>query len=138
VYKEEAPGFRPGPRERETSACIRRHQAFALPPERETLPRGQGGTRLSPCPPRERERERDFRVYKEAPGFRPGPRERERDFRVYKEAPGFRAGPCAILRQIYLNANPSINSHLETVSPTFTTRALLGTEYCTQTLQSYD
>ena len=33
VYKE-AQCFRPGPRERErdTSACMRRHQAFALPP----------------------------------------------------------------------------------------------------------
>jgi len=41
---------------------------------------------------RERERERRFRVYKEAPGIRPGP-VRERRFRVYKEAPGFRPGP---------------------------------------------
>jgi hypothetical protein len=42
-------------RERDASACIRRHQAFALAPVRE----------------------RRFRVYKEAPGFRSGPRERE-------------------------------------------------------------
>ena len=36
----EAPGFRPDPRVSENSAYIRRHQAFALPPVRETLPRG--------------------------------------------------------------------------------------------------
>jgi len=28
----EAPGFRPGPCERDASACIRRHHAFALAP----------------------------------------------------------------------------------------------------------
>ena len=39
VYKE-APGFRPAPRERDASACIRRYQAFALRPcEREALTR---------------------------------------------------------------------------------------------------
>jgi len=32
----------------------------------------------------EGERERRFRVYKEAPGFRLGPRERVRRFRAYK------------------------------------------------------
>jgi len=37
--------------------------------------------------------ERPFRVYKEAPGFHPGPRQRERRFRVYKEAPGLHPGP---------------------------------------------
>jgi hypothetical protein len=31
VYKQ-APGFRPGPCERDASACISRHQAFALTP----------------------------------------------------------------------------------------------------------
>ena len=31
VYKE-APGFRPAPRKRDASACIRRHQTFALVP----------------------------------------------------------------------------------------------------------
>jgi len=41
--------------ERDASACIRKHQAFALAPVRE----------------------RRFRVYKEAPGFRPAPHERE-------------------------------------------------------------
>jgi len=51
VY-EQAPGFRPSPREREASACIRRHQAIALSPVRQ----------------------RRFRVYKEAPGFRVGPK----------------------------------------------------------------
>jgi len=52
VYKE-APGIGPGPRERErdASACIRRHQAFALPPVRE----------------------RRFRVYKAVPGFARAP-----------------------------------------------------------------
>jgi hypothetical protein len=52
VHKE-APGFRPAPRERAASARIRRHQYFAMAPVREceTLPRVQGGTRLSPCPP---------------------------------------------------------------------------------------
>ena len=52
---QEAPGPRPGPRERDVYACIRRHQAFALPSVRE----------------------RRVRVYKEAPGFRPGPRGRQ-------------------------------------------------------------
>ena len=33
-----APGFRPAPPVRDASACIRRHQAFALAPVRETLP----------------------------------------------------------------------------------------------------
>jgi len=46
----------PGSSEIDASACIRRHQA------------------LAPAPVRERERERRFRVYTEAPGFRPGPR----------------------------------------------------------------
>ena len=46
--------------ERDASACMRRHQALALPPVRE----------------------RRFRVYEEAPGFRPGPNERERLSRV--------------------------------------------------------
>jgi hypothetical protein len=58
-------------RERDASACIRRHHAFALAPVRE----------------------RRFRVYKEAPGFRLGPRERERRVSEYEEAPGFRLGP---------------------------------------------
>ena len=48
---EEAPGFRPGPRERETLPCV------------------QGGTRFLPLAP---VIERRFCVYKEAPGFRPG------------------------------------------------------------------
>jgi len=43
--------------------------------------------------PGPRERERCGRVYKEAPGFRPAPRARERRYRVYKAAPGFRPGP---------------------------------------------
>ena len=98
--------------ERDASACIRRHQAF----------------RPSP-----RVRESRFRVYKEAPGFRPGPRVvtrgeragrvelrrervartvhkltregnectlqgvelRKRRFRVYKEAPDFRPSPAS-------------------------------------------
>ena len=42
-------------RERNASACMRRHQAFALAPVRE----------------------RRVSVYEEAPGFRPGPRERD-------------------------------------------------------------
>ena len=40
----------------------------------------------------QRERERRFRVYTDAPGSRPSP-VREKRFRVYKEAPGFRPGP---------------------------------------------
>jgi len=39
-------------------------------------------------------------VYKEAPGFRPGPLDRERRFRVYEEAPGFRPGPRITLDDV--------------------------------------
>jgi len=48
---------RGGVRERDASACIRRHQASAVAPVKSRVLR-----------------ERRFRVYKEAPGFRPGPR----------------------------------------------------------------
>jgi hypothetical protein len=54
------------------AACVLRHRAVALPPVRE----------------------KRFRVYREAPGFRPGQGVRERRFNVYyEEAPGFRPGP---------------------------------------------
>ena len=55
---------------------------MALAPvrKRETLSRVYvyGGTRIFALAP-VRERNRRFRLYKEAPGFRPGPRERERE-----------------------------------------------------------
>jgi hypothetical protein len=60
--------------------------------------------------PREKQRERRFRVYNKAPGVRPWPgkRERERRPRVYNKSPGFDPAPHAreTLPRVYKTAAP--------------------------------